>query len=350
MAKHGDDVLDELRRTGEHVIVFNEIAKALTSTLKPHEVVQVIMHQVQALLTPSAWSLLLQDERTGDLYFEIAVGQGSEQLRGLRLAPNEGIAGVAFATGEVQIVFDAGTSAQHARRFDEITKTDTRNVVALPLKVRGKALGVLELVNGLDAPMSREDLQALKAIADYAAIAIENARNFQRVQELTITDEHTGLFNARHLREMLSAEVERAQRFNHPLSLIFLDLDRFKEINDAHGHIFGSALLQEVGQVLSSCVRKVDSAFRYGGDEFAVLLIETAAPGARTAAERIRTRFDSKVFLSERGLSVRMTASFGIATYPDDATTAADLLHAADRAMYRAKARGRNEVVATSDL
>ena len=336
---------DSLRRTGEHVIVFNAIAKALTSTLKPREVLNVIMEQVSQILQPAAWSLLLQDERTGDLYFEIAVGEGSEQLRGLRLSPGEGIAGTAFSTGEVQIVTDVESSPNHARRFDELTKMQTRSVIALPLKARGRVLGVLELINGLDQNIDKQNLAALKAIADYAAIAIENARNFERVQELTIKDEHTGLYNARHLRDMLTQEVERAARFNHPLSFLFLDLDRFKEINDSHGHLVGSSLLAEVGQLLLGCIRKVDSAFRYGGDEFAIILVETALPGAITAGERIRDRFSRKEFLQAHGLSARMTASIGVATFPEHASNASDLLHAADQAMYRAKARGRNDVV-----
>jgi diguanylate cyclase (GGDEF)-like protein len=144
---------------------------------------------------------------------------------------------------------------------------------------------------------------------------------------------------------MLTQEVERAARFNHPLSFLFLDLDRFKEINDSYGHLVGSTLLAEVGLLLMGCIRKVDSAFRYGGDEFAIILVETALPGAVTAGQRIRERFSRKVFLQEHGLSVQMTASIGVATFPEHASNASDLLHAADQAMYRAKARGRNDVV-----
>jgi diguanylate cyclase (GGDEF)-like protein len=307
------------------------------------------MKQVSCLLRPTSWSLLLQDDG-GDLYFEIATGDGSEALRGMRIPPNEGIAGAAFLTGEVQVVQESDHEIAHVRRFDAITKAKTRNVIALPLKARGRPLGVLQLVNAIDEPMRREDLQALKAIADYAAIAIENAQNFQRVQALTITDEHTGLYNARYLREVLAAEVERATRFHHPLALIFLDLDNFKAVNDSHGHLLGSALLSEVGELLVSGIRKVDTAFRYGGDEFAILLVETTATGAMVVARRLRERFDGKVFLRHHDLSVRITASIGVATFPEDAASAADLFHLADQAMYRAKALGRNEVASTNDI
>jgi diguanylate cyclase (GGDEF)-like protein len=328
-----DELLKSLRETGEFLMPFNQIAKALTSTIEPREVLAIVVQQVSSVLHPSSWSLLLDDPKTGELYFEIAVGEGAEKLKSVRMKRTEGIAGAAFTTGEVQLVYDA-----------------KKNVVALPLKARGRVLGVLELVDGLNAATKKEDLQALRSIADYAAIAIDNALNFQRIQELTLTDEHTGLYNTRHLYEMLNREVERASRFDRPISLVFMDLDHFKEVNDAHGHLAGTAVLREVGEVLKTTIRKVDAAFRYGGDEFALLLVETDANGARVVSHRILNRLRHHVFLADRGKAVRITASVGIATFPDDARAVDELLHAADRAMYRAKAIGRDEVVLTSDL
>jgi diguanylate cyclase (GGDEF)-like protein len=324
----GEDVFDELRRTGEHVAVFNEIAKALTSTLEPREVLRSIIDQVTHLVRPASWFLLLLDEKTGELCFELAFGEGAENRRSLRVSSADGIAGAAFTSGQAQVV---------------------ANIIAIPLRAAGSTLGVLELINRVDAKMSRQDLQALKTVCDYAAIAIANARNFRRVQELTIIDDHTGLYNARHLRTMLDVEVQRALRFAHPLSLIFLDLDHFKAINDEHGHMIGTSLLQEIGRVLASSVRKVDSAFRYGGDEFAILLVETDAQGAVRVARRIQSRLEKSVFRIDGRLDLKTTASQGIATFPDDAASAAELLHAADQAMYRAKSRGRNAVVSAAD-
>lgn len=298
-----DELPDELRITGEHVAVFNEIAKALTSSLEPREVLGSIMLQIAKVVRPLRWTLSLEDEVTGELKVELAVGDESK----------------------------------------------LGDKLSLPLTVRGRPLGVLELVSSPNQPMRREDLQALKAVADYAAIAIHNARNFRRLQELTITDDHTGLFNARHLRERLASEVERALRFNHPLSLIFIDLDHFKSINDEHGHVLGSVLLLEVGRVLSGAIRKVDSAYRYGGDEFAVMLVETGADAAVRVAKRLQARIEKQVFLAEKRLALNVTASFGVATFPDDSANAVELLQSADQAMYRAKSRGRNVVVSAGE-
>ncbi len=345
------DLLAAMKRTVEQLAAFNELAKALTSTLESREVLGLVMQKVHELLRPSNWSLLLLDEATGVLRFELALGEGAESLRGMTVKKGEGIAGTVFSSGLSRNVPDVRKEPLFAGRFDQASSFETRSVLAVPLKVRGRVLGVMELVAGpLRPPFSEDDLQTTLQVADYAAIAIDNARNFERVQELTISDEHTGLYNARHLRAALSQEVARATRFKHPLSLLFLDLDGFKGVNDTHGHLAGSALLREVGVVLQESIRVVDSAYRYGGDEFAVLLLETEGGSARVVAERIRDRLRERAFLSDQGLAVKLSASVGIASFPDDAQEAAGLMNAADRAMYAVKARGKNDVLAANEL
>jgi diguanylate cyclase (GGDEF)-like protein len=340
------ELLIAMRRTVEQIAAFNELAKALTSTLEVREVLELVMQKVSELLKPANWSLILQDPLTGELYFELVVGSGAEKLKQIRFPSGEGIAGHVFATGEALRVDDVSRDARFSRRFDQVSDFSTRSALAVPLRVRGKALGVIELVNGPDSSaFTAEDQLALSGVADFAAIAIDNAQNFQRVQELTLTDEHTGLFNARHLRASLEREVVRASRFNHPLSLVFLDLDHFKRVNDTHGHLVGSGLLREVGEILRGNIRQVDVAFRYGGDEFALLLIETDRAGARALAERLRETFAQRAFMKAQGLQVSLTASFGVATCPEDADDALSVLEAADKAMYRVKASGRNGVM-----
>src|SRR5512140_1033006 len=195
------DLLSAMKRTVEQLAAFNE------------------MEKVSDLLHPRNWSLILQDERTGKLYFEVAVGEGAEALKSLQVLPGEGIAGTVFSTATARLVDDVGGDPSFSPRFDQASAFRTRSILAVPLIARGSVLGVIELVNGpKDPPFTSDDLTTLTAIADYAAIAIDNARNFRRVQELTITDEHTGCFNARHLRAQLEHEVKRSQRFHHPLS------------------------------------------------------------------------------------------------------------------------------------
>jgi diguanylate cyclase (GGDEF)-like protein len=345
------DLLAAMQRTVEQLGAFNEIAKALTSTLEVGEVLQLVMQKVSALLKPRNWSLLLFDEKSGQLYFEIVVGEGAERLHGMRIPPGEGIAGAVYSTGEPRLVHDVGNDPTYARRFEAVSGFATRSVIAVPLKARGRTLGVMELVTGADQPnFTPEDMQAALGMSDYVAIAIDNARNFQRVQDLTLTDEHTGLFNARHLRALLDVEVARSLRFHHPLSLIFLDLDRFKSVNDTYGHLVGSALLKEVGQRLLGCVRQVDSVFRFGGDEFALLLIETGVEGAQVIGERLCAAIREHRFMRERGLAIELSISVGIATLPDHTQTAIGLLESSDAAMYAAKEAGRDQVCVSGAL
>jgi diguanylate cyclase (GGDEF)-like protein len=339
------DLLSALKRTVEQLAAFNEIAKVLTSTLETREVLALVMQKVSAVLKPANWSLLLLDETAGTLYFEIAVGDGAQKLRHLRVKPGEGIAGQVFVTGQPRRVDDVRTAPDFSPRFDAASSFRTRSVLAVPLVFRRRVLGVIELVNGEgDSAFSDEDLQAVTAVADFAAIAIENARNFQRAQELTLTDEHTGLGNVRQLRTLLDREVTRARGFGHPLSLLFLDLDFFKLVNDAHGHLAGSAVLREVGVLLREHARPVDSAFRYGGDEFAVLLPETGHQRAMETADQLVQAFRDQRFTAEQGLQLRVTASIGVACFPEHARDGLGLIAASDAAMYSVKARGRDGV------
>ena len=291
------DLLRELKRTVEELAAFNEIGKALTSTLEIREVLKMIMQKVSELLRPQIWSLLLVDERDGDLYFEAAVGEGAEKIKGLRVKLGEGIAGWVAREGEPVLVPDVQSDPRFTGRFDDASKFRTSSILAVPLRSKQRTLGVIELINGdrnADGrpdrgPFSEDDVRTLASIADYAAIALENARNFQRLQELPVIDDHTGLYNSRHLHRQIEVELVRARRFGHPVSIIFFDLDHFKGVNDTYGHQRGSALLREVGNLLAKRLRTVDVPVRYGGDEFVVLLPETDRDQAQLCAERLRS-------------------------------------------------------------
>jgi diguanylate cyclase (GGDEF)-like protein len=340
------ELLSAMKRTVEQLAAFNQIAKALTSTLDVREVLGLVMQKVSELLQPESWSLLLEGP-DGQLYFEICVGPAAEQLKPLKVPIGEGIAGSVFRSGKGRLVGDVKTDPDFASRFDELTNFKTQSLMAVPLVSLGRSLGVIEVVQREGGkPFDIDDLRALTAIADYAAIAIQNARNFQKVQELTLTDEHTGLFNARYLLSTLDREIERAQRFHRPVSLLFLDIDQFKQVNDTRGHLVGSGLLKAVGKVLLEAVRTVDSVCRYGGDEFAVLLLETHADRAQLVAERIRHSIASQEYVIDGSDPFKLTVSVGFATFPENAGNSKALLAAADKAMYAAKAAGKNAVAA----
>ncbi len=340
-----DDLLRELKRTVDELQAFNDIGRTLTSTLEAKEVLQLIMQKVSEVLKPEHWSLLLLDEQRQELYFEVAVGPRAERLKAARLPIGEGIAGWVARSGQPVLLDDARPDARFSARFDEMTGLRTGSLLAVPLRSKGRVLGVVELVNaGGGRSFSPEDLRTLSTLADYAAIAIENAHAFERIRELTFIDDHTGLYNARHLYRTLESEVARARRFGRCFSVIFFDLDRFKLVNDRHGHQAGSAVLKEVGEVLRGQLRAMDVPVRYGGDEFVVLLPEVDRVQAMTVAERLRRAIVETVYLAGRGLNVRITASFGVSTYPDDGATPEGLLQLADQAMYRVKETTRDAI------
>ena len=166
----------------------------------------------------------------------------------------------------------------------------------------------------------------------------------ERIQELTITDDCTGLYNSRHLFSVTESELERSRRFSLPFSLIFIDLDHFKRVNDLYGHLTGSRLLSEIARTIKQNVRGIDSAFRYGGDEFIVLLPQTGKDAALEVTQRLLHSLHETRYLLSEGLELRMLASFGIASYPEDGNTIQEIIGAADEMMYLVKNSSRGNI------
>jgi len=284
------------------------------------------------------------DEEREDLYFAIAVGPAAEALKNVRLKIGEGIAGYVAKHGENLIVNDVMKDPRFAKRIDEMTKWETRSIICIPLRSRLRILGVIQLVNVDMANFSEKEQFFLQSLSDYASIAIENARAVERIQELTITDDCTGLYNARHLYKTLETEVYRSARFNYEFTVVFIDLDHFKQVNDTHGHLIGSQLLAEIGYLIKAQLRLIDYAFRYGGDEFVVLLPQTGKDAALVVAKRLRDSLRTSMFCREEGLNINVRASMGVATYPHDAKTPHDVIRQADEMMYLVKNTSRDNI------
>ncbi|MBZ5671143.1 MAG: sensor domain-containing diguanylate cyclase [Acidobacteriia bacterium] len=340
-----EEEIAELKRQVERLSLFHEVGKALFSTLDLQKILQTIMEKISDLLQPDTWSLLMLDEKTQELYFEIAIGSGADKLKDVRLKLGEGVAGWVAQHGEAVLVEDVRNDARFTPKVDELTHTETRSIVCVPIKARGHVLGVVELVNALGRPsFGPEDIPILKSLADYAAIALENARYVQRIHELTITDDCTALYNARHLNFVLETEIYRSNRYGYEFSVIFIDLDYFKQVNDVHGHLVGSKLLWMIGDVIKGNLRMIDYAFRYGGDEFVVLLPQTPKENALLVVRRVRELLNSRVFFSEERMNIKVTASFGVASFPVDGRTRKELLLKADEAMYLVKNTTRDNI------
>lgn len=232
---------------------------------------------------------------------------------------------------------------------DETLKT----LWVLPMAAENQEHGAVVLWNPNDSELAEPvSQQSLAFLADQVSLGFRNACQYQGARELIYTDDLTGLYNHRYLHIALEQEIRRSERYGLEFSLAFIDLDLFKNINDEHGHLVGSGVLRQVGELLRECVRDADMLFRYGGDEFTALLVETDTRGAKIVAERIRSCIAEFEFSIGHGNTGRLTATVGHATYPIHATGLEEMINLADKAMYLGKndrniARSASEVPAT---
>ncbi len=326
----------------DDLLVFHQLARSLTSSFDLDTILRTILEHMERFIQAELWTLLMLDEERNDLYYAIASGGGHEALRDLRVKAGEGVAGWVVEHGETLIVPEAADDPRLKKGSTGAPRA-IRSVIALPLRGRKRTQGVIEILNPRTDQMNDYAVAFLHILADHAAIAIENARDVSRIQQLTITDDTTGLYNVRHLYHVLGHELERCKK-KTPVSLAFLDLDRFKLVNDEHGHLVGSELLSHTGNRLQELSRQGDQCFRYGGDEFVILMPETAADEAMTQSKALHSALMETQFQMKNGLKLRISASVGLASAPEDGSSLHTIIRAADERMYAVKNDGRGQV------
>jgi diguanylate cyclase (GGDEF)-like protein len=325
--------------------VFHELARALTSTLDLASILRTILEYMDRFIDAELWALLMVDHQRQDLYYASADGGEDPRFADMRVRIGEGLAGWVARHGETLIIPEAAADPRMAGAA-EGKRFAVRSAIGLPIRGRKGTHGVLEIFNPHLDEESDYTIAFLHILIDYAAIAIENAQDVACIQQLTITDDVTGLYNARHLYAVLERELDAARRDPKSLSLVFLDLDRFKTVNDQYGHLVGSELLGHVGKRIQELCRATDICFRYGGDEFVILMPATSREEALRMARAIHANLTSSTFPLEEGLTLSIGASAGIATYPGDGRTVHAILGAADKRMYNVKSTGRGRVEA----
>lgn len=332
-------------RQMDHLRVFHDVARTLTTSLELEEILLAIMDKMANFFGPERWSLLMIDPEANDLYYAIAVGEESSSLRGLRVPLGQGVAGWVAATGNPLVVPNVSLDPHWSTFARNHPDLNIHSIACVPIRSGENTLGVIQLLNSKLDLMSEYSISFLRILCDYAAIAIQNARSVQLIQTLSITDDCTGLFNARRLYTMLDEKAALTQHGKPiPFSLLFIDLDHFKSVNDKHGHLIGSRLLGEVGNLLKRIAGPENSAFRYGGDEFVLLMPSADKTAAASLTRRLCDGLREQSFLTGEGLGLRLTGSFGLATFPEDGDTVHVILRAADSMMYEVKNTTRDDV------
>jgi len=331
----------------ENLRVFHEVAQALTSNLELEPLLLAIMRKMEEFFGPERWSLMMVDEETDELYYALSAGVDDTSFRDSRLQMGQGIAGYVAKTGQPLIIPNVGVDRVWAPFAAAHTELNLQSIACLPLRHGNRTLGVLQLHNSKLDRLPDTAISFLRILCDYAAIALQNARSVKLIHHLSITDDCTGLFNARYLYTMLETEIEADTNthiinINPHFSLLFFDLDHFKSVNDTHGHLVGSRLLAEIGGVIKRTLGPEHAAFRYGGDEFVVLLRGLNKPKATELSNHLRDTLNESRFLTGEAMSLSITASFGLATFPEDGNTIHSIIRSADSMMYVAKANGRN--------
>jgi diguanylate cyclase (GGDEF)-like protein len=317
-----------------------DIVRAVNATLEPAKIAEQLVDRAATWLPAPCWAVVSTDLNT---QLTILAEQG--------LTPEMGpavyeVANWVMNRGQEFVTADL-------RRDSRVHNSSVGAVIAFPLNSRGSKVGALvgldRLASAREPRLSATMLRGVRILLEPAAAALDSAFKVKRAEALSVTDDLTHLFNSRYLNLVLRRETKRASRNGRPLSLLFIDLDGFKGVNDTYGHLFGSRALVEAAGVIRGSARETDVVARFGGDEFALVLPDTGGEGAFAVGERIRDRIAEYKFLAGDGLDIHLTASIGVATLPDVAASAEELVQAADKAMYQVKDSGKNGIQAATD-
>jgi diguanylate cyclase (GGDEF)-like protein len=343
-----DDPFTSPEDTGQvdRLLATIEFSKALVSAYDMETLLTAVLERIRGIIPAKNWSLLLIDPQSQELYFAVVVGVAPEKVKDIRLKPGEGIAGTVAQTGKPIFIPDVNQDPRFAGRVDSQTGFDTRSIIALPLLIRGEVIGVFEVINVEEERFFREKyLPHLTILADYVAIAVDNVHNLQKLEARSYIDEVTGFFNTRYLIHELDRLIPQLLDRGEPFSVVFLDLDNFKKVVDSYGHLKGSKVLAQVARTIHGVLGPDDSLVRYGGDEFIILMPRRSQPATLEVTRHLRRVLNQTTFMKDEGLAIKLTASYGIASLPEDARDRETLLLIADRAMFGSKGRGRDRIM-----
>ncbi|MCJ7792059.1 MAG: diguanylate cyclase [Dehalococcoidia bacterium] len=335
---------ERLREQDEEVTLLNRLVSIVTSSVSIQMIFEGFAQELKKVVDID-WATINLIEGSELYFLALSTAIGSAWQTDERI-PLEGTA-TELACRERRAVYEPDLKRHH--RFwtwESHLQQGVRSVVYLPLIVTDRNIGSLVLASRKPNAYSSRQIKLLEKVALQIAAPIENAQLYAQLEQKSRIDGLTGLFNRRHFEERLNEEVSRHSRYGNMFSIFMIDLDNFKAYNDTYGHPAGDILLGQIGKIIKSSVRNVDHAFRYGGDEFVVILPQTARDDAYVVAERVR----GQIAVEMEKKAITVTCSIGLASYPTDGAVANELVDAADNALYHAKRTGGNRIILSSKI
>lgn len=328
----------------EYYIRFR-ILSTLSEQMDVERTLAVVKKLLRKNFPVAQYSLMLIGEHGDELVLRSHFGLSHHAADNGRYGLDENIFGEALKRGQPIYVPNI-QNAPERYGYHAGNPAKKGAFLSLPLAARnGRVVGVINLWRRRPASFSAKEIDLLRKIAGQLGQVLDTITVYHQTRELSITDELTKVFNRRYFNQRFEREMQRAQRYQRPLSLIMLDIDHFKIFNDTHGHLWGDAVLKQVAQALEDSLRKADILARFGGEEFVILLPEIDKAHGRQVAEKLRHAIERTPFpKAETQPLGKITASLGLASFPEDAAGVSDLIHHADQGLYLAKSRGRNQV------
>jgi diguanylate cyclase (GGDEF)-like protein len=329
----------ELEKSQALLEMIYENTRILAGMLDPDSVVREVMQIMGSMLRYNCYALVLRDQSGGFYYRARAVnGDTKFHPKAIHVRETDVISRVSLGMEAVRFNDVAG------RDDYQPLEPNTRSAILVPLSTHGQHSGLIVAEASEPAAFSARDEQLLSVVARSAGLALENAELHKRAEELSIIDELTGAHNYRYFVQKFQEEKKRAVRYNLPLSIIMVDIDWFKKLNDSHGHEVGNVVLKSLAGTIRSCVRDVDIFARYGGEEFVVILPQTPPREAFHIGERIREQVEKPIIDAGQSGRVKITVSVGVSSYPENGHSEEELVSVADQALYQAKGSGKNLV------
>jgi diguanylate cyclase (GGDEF)-like protein len=335
---------EELKKREQELSLINRLAGVITSSLNIRDVYDAFVADLREFIDIDFTMVALIDE--DELIFSaISSEVGSAWKTGSRTrlsnSPTEWVATHKKSLLESDLlqdsIFSTGT---------EFIKRGIHSIVYLPLITKGEVIGSLTFASCRPDAYSQSQINLLERLASQISTSMANSQLYAKAEQRARIDELTGLFNRRHFDEVLSREINRHSRYGSILSLVFIDLDNFKSYNDTMGHLNGDKILAQIGHLIKGALRNIDLSFRYGGDEFAIILPHSSTDDAYAVTERVRTKVASEI----KNNQIEISASLGLASWPSDGLSPDDLIEAADRALYHAKRTGGNRTCVVSQM